>query len=330
MTDLTPLFRQCVNIVQTELGDSINNDNASSPTMKINDSFSKETRDFYNLLRNLDNFIAELKVPYLSISETSDNTLSIQDKNKIDEEFNYKVQQMYEKLKVLQTYETKRQALSQQPKRQTVSRQLTSWLNMFDEPSDQELYISTVNTHRTQILRYLNNSLNIVNKNFDSIQRKRFERERQLNLLNFQNFDEDEDVKYDEKLNIYDPEDLFDVVQEEIADGSQLSQTQVQELEKENQEFLNMKTNQLKQVERLHTSMLDIVNLQTELSFQLDQQGDQINNLLDNNDQVAIDVLMGNKTLNKATVRNKKSANMLVTLCLVLGVLVLCVDYISF
>lgn len=330
MTDLTPLFRQCVNIVQTELGDSINNDNASSPTMKINDSFSKETRDFYNLLRNLDNFIAELKVPYLSISETSDNTLSIQDKNKIDEEFNYKVQQMYEKLKVLQTYETKRQALSQQPKRQTVSRQLTSWLNMFDEPSDRELYISTVNTHRTQILRYLNNSLNTVNKNFDSIQRKRFERERQLNLLNFQNFDEDEDVKYDEKLNIYDPEDLFDVVEEEIADGSQLSQTQVQELEKENQEFLNMKTNQLKQVERLHTSMLDIVNLQTELSFQLDQQGDQINNLLDNNDQVAIDVLMGNKTLNKATVRNKKSANMLVTLCLVLGVLVLCVDYISF
>lgn len=90
-----------------------------------------------------------------------------------------------------------------------------------------------------------------------------------------------------------------------------------------------MKTNQLKQVEKVQQSIVDIINIQNELSFKLQSQGDQIGNLMDTHAQVETEVKMGNKTLNQATKKNKRGANMLVTLCIVLGLLMLLIDYIS-
>mmetsp|Transcript_6032 Transcript_6032/g.7361 ORF Transcript_6032/g.7361 Transcript_6032/m.7361 type:complete len:345 (+) Transcript_6032:1057-2091(+) len=344
MTDLTPLFKQCVSIVQDKFGDSIKEDydlkqsrnDGSEDRYIIKDTFIKECIEFHKFLMNLQTFINEIKSPYLSISdETSygqaNDSLSIDDKNKIDEELQYKIQQLYEKLKLLQTYEQKRQS--------ALPKSSTGWIgNLFgsDEQDDKELFHTTISSHRTRILRSLNDLTNHVSKSFESLQRQRYGREKQLNLLNFQNLEEDMDLNYYESnggmnlVNESEPlNEQWDINEDEDVQAQQLTQEQIQELDSENQEFLNLKTNQLKQVESLHHSMLDILNLQAELSYQLETQSDQINNLMDSQSQVEIDVRLGNRNLDKATNRNKKGSSIIISTCITLGVLLLFLDYIS-
>lgn len=67
-----------------------------------------------------------------------------------------------------------------------------------------------------------------------------------------------------------------------------------------------MKTAQLNQVDNIQQSILNIVNIQNELSFKLQEQGDQINNLMDTHSQVELEVKEGNRTLNKATRKTKE------------------------
>ncbi|ABN67920.2 endoplasmic reticulum t-SNARE [Scheffersomyces stipitis CBS 6054] len=323
MTDLTPLFRQCVDIVASELGGDAEDEYDRKQTRNsrsefiIKDTFIKECYEFYSVVADLQQFVTVIRSPYLAVDDETSNSLSIEDKNRIDEEFKYKVQQLYKKLSLLETYEKKREELVPRD-----SDNSSGWLGKIlgdDEPSDQQIYLATVAAHRTQILRFLVSALDNANKNFETIQKKRISRDRQLDSLNFQNFDDTDDLNYSE----------FDSYHEE-EQNNHLSQQQIQLLETENREFLTMKSKQLKQVEKVQQSIVEIINIQNELSFKLQDQGQQINNLMDNNAQVHIDVQMGNKTLNKATVRNKKGANMLVTMCFVLGVLILFVDYISF
>ncbi|ODV79481.1 uncharacterized protein CANTADRAFT_90559 [Suhomyces tanzawaensis NRRL Y-17324] len=327
MTDLTPLFRQCVSIVQSGLAESVKDDFDSvqvrnkKNSFVIDDTFTKETVEFRRELVRFDQLIAEIKSSYLSTDEgySRQQRLSDNDKDQIDNNCNIRLQKMYEKLKFLQTYETKRQGLN--PKKEG------SWLNSIlgdDQPTQQELFLTTVGTHRMQILRDLNNNLNYVSNQFGGLQKKRRERERQMKILNFQNLAEDDDI------GLFQAPDTFNDIPQEPEFLQELSQEQIQELETENKALLKAKVDQLSSVEKLHTSMVDVMNLQTELTFQLETQADQINNLLDSHSQVEIDVQMGNRTLNKATVRNKKGANMLVTLGIVLGILLLMVDYVSF
>lgn len=328
MTDLTPLFKQCVEIVAQELGkgtrdnfDIVNTRHKTASPYAIKDTFTKESLEFHYSLVNLDKFIEEIKSPYASINDEQKAHLSIEDKNRIDAEFNYKVQQLYEKLKFLQSYESKRQGLIKSAPKKSFFNQFFSTGDDDDFIPDSELFSKTVGNHRTLILKSLNNSLNIISKKFDTIQKRRMAREKQLLLLNFQNIEDDSKM-----IDI----DQYIQQQEEEDSPLQFTQEQIQVLEEENQEFLSLKQTQVKQVEQLHTSMVDIMNLQNELTFQLDTQSDQINSLLENHSQVEVDVLMGNKQLNSATKRNKRSANLLVMLCIILGVLLLLIDYVSF
>ncbi|KAG7664056.1 UFE1 [[Candida] subhashii] len=341
---------QCVNIVQSGLGDDPSLDYDKSQTRKqgdddsvpyiIKDTFIKETLDFYKMLTSMHQFIKEIKSPYLAINDDSNavvGSLSIQDKNKIDEEFNVKIQQMYKKLTHLETYESKRQELTNSISGgssgggHSHGGWLGSILGADDEPSDQEIYYTTMTIHRKQILRFLMETLNHVNKEFDALQHKRLTREKQLNLLNFQNFLEDEDLN-DEFADIdqYSSTQLAAVQDGEHIEQEPISQQQLQELELENSEFLTMKTNQFQQVEKVQKSILDIINIQNELSFKLTSQGETIGNLMETHSQVEIEVEMGNKTLQKATKKNKRGANLLVILCVTLGFFILLVDFISF
>lgn len=353
MTNLTPLFTKYVSIIQVEYDDSakqdydlkLNRNSNEKQQYKVNDSFIKESKELYDLLTSLNQFTSQIRSPYLSTNDELSsnsklsNVLTIDDKNKIDQEFEYKIHQSYEKLKILQTYEKKRQDLIQETKPNNF---FSSIFGAADY-DDNDLFEATINTHRTQILKFLNETANSCNKSFESIKRKRYEREKQLSLLNFQNIEDDLDLNnidadgvqpfFPHQTNF---NDLIEIQELEEKDAStnqysqQLSQEQIQELDSENHEFLALKTNQLQQVEKLHNSMIDIVSLQAELSYQLETQSDQITNLLDNQSQVEIDLNMGNQNLNKATSSNKKGANMIIATCLILGFLILCVDYISF
>lgn len=344
MTDLTPIFNQCVAIVRKELNatPSPHHSSQKDAVLEIQDTFSVECREYYHHLVALNGIISDIKVPYVAVGGSlSKNVLSLEDKNKIDEEMSYRIQQMYEKLKVLQNYEKKRQSVSATNK--------TSWLGaMFggEEQEKRDNFHATINFHRTQMLKTLNESTNNVGKRFEQMQRQRLQRERRLNLLNFQNLGDDLDFYHDNKPmhgvagrlhetlheslnNSTDDLNVVDLEQEARDQSPGLTQEQQQVFEKENKEFLALKTNQLKQVEKLQHSMVDIINLQAELSFQLEAQSEQVSFMLDTQNQVDLDLRQGNQNLTKATGRNKRGANFIVATCWILGFLLLLLDFIT-
>lgn len=354
MSDLTPLFRQCVNIVEAATKDSEKRDDGHStakrlPTskvaehFKINDTFLKECVEFRLLLSKLDQFVSEVQTHYLEVQDTvsRSDSLSIEDKNKIDEDFQAEIQQLFKKLKVLQHYERERQNRANSAIKARTSG--SGWMGTIfgsgnDEEDDWVLFQATTSTHRTQILKSLNELTNNVGKKFEKLQVRRHKRERQLNLLNFQNLGEHEydlndfDVPSDEPYVINNssiPPDEVEGIDQGSSSGYQLTQEQVQSLDAENQEFLALKTSQFQQVEKLRGSMMDIVKLQAELTFQLESQSEQIENLLDNQGQIELDVRMGNKSLTKATSRNKTGSRIIITTSIVLALLILFLDYIS-
>lgn len=330
MADLLPLFRQCVDIVSKELGTTAA-PSVRPPTYLVKDTFDKECDSMYGNLVQMATFAREIRPLYLQVNDEfsrfekrSGSSLSLEDKNKIDEDFKVKVQQVYEKLKFLQSYEKKRTEVveSKQKKKGFIS-------DLFSSDEDPEqAYDLTLSSHRTQILRFLSDTTKTVNAAFEKMQLQRHTREKQLNLLHFQNLNDDEL----DAVDAYKQDYQFDVVEDEQQNGTtqdELSQQQLQELKLENKELLTMKTNQFKQVEKLHNSMVDIVKLQTELTLHLETQAEQIDNLLENQDQIDLDLRMGNKNLAKATHRNKRGSNLIVTTCFVLGFLILLVDYVS-
>lgn len=339
MTDLTPLFNQCVEIVQSEINHgSKKNEPTKLPDYLITDTFHKECKEFYNHLVGLNILLGEIKSSYLSVNYddpyNKKKTLSIEDKNKLDEDFQIKLQALYEKLKVLQYYENQRQSKFTTKE---------SWItNIFgnEEKDIKEVYYLSLISHRTQMLKFLNETINNTNKNFEHLQRKRTQREKQLNLLNFQNLEEDINIdNINDNITDFNDTDIDGVVHNSTgldldAEGSSggvtLTQEQIQDLESENKQFLNLKSNQLKKVENLQTSMVDIINLQNEITSHIETQSNQIMNLIDNQDQINVDLKQGNRNLTKTTSRNKRGSNIIIFTCIIMGVLLLFIDYISF
>lgn len=319
MTDLTPVFNQCVNIVQSEIKPQKHPQPKEQPLYLIKDSFNKECIEFYQILSNLSHFITEIKAEYLAVSDNASNSVS---KDKIDEQFNTRVQQCFKKIGALETYETKRKQMI----KATLQKR---WF--FQDGNEQDLYFETEASHRHQVLRFLMESLVNLSKTYEKMQRKRIQREKQLNSLNFQNINDDLEKDLDNSKMFTSLDRIQqDIEKEEETPQFEMSQEQIQELESENKELLNLKTAQLNQVDNIQQSILDIVNIQNELSFKLQEQGDQIDNLMDTHSQVELEVKEGNRTLNKATRKNKRGTNYLVTICILLGCLLVIVDFLKF
>lgn len=332
MTDLTPLFRQCVSIVSQEFKSEARPAKPVQTSHIVSDSFTKEATEVYSNLTRLTRFVSEIKPLYLQVNDeftylgnASRSSFSIDDKNSLDEEFKLKIQKLYEKLKYLQSYEKKR---TEAVHAATKKRGLVQSLFSSDEADPLALYHTTLASHRVQIVRFLNEATQNVSSSFERMQQKRYDRERQLNLLHFQNINDNEDAAMVVDGG-FDPTFQLDVVEDEHQPSATLTPQMLQELLLENAELLKMKTNQFRQVEQLHNSMVDIVKLQTELTMHLETQAEQIENILDNQDQIGVDLKLGNRTLAKATERNKRGSNLIITTCIVLGCLLLFVDYIS-
>lgn len=314
--DLTPLFDQCTKIVLSELKSKVKPPKKTrNAEFIVDDTFIKECGELDAVINNLEQFIARVKPTYQDI-----DNFSVDEKTQVDQDFSIQMQKMYQKLKLLQEYENKREQVTKAPRKGVIA-------TLLGDVLEKELWQTQVATHRTQILKYLNIRLNAVGKLFDAIQRKRMQRERQLNLLNFQNIDDDGglDLNNQDYAALLQEEEL----RQQLA-APQFTDVQVQQLEEENKELLALKLKQLKLVEQLHTLMVDIVNLQAELTFQLETQADQIDNLMDAQLQMEIDVSLGNKEMRLATKKNKRAANILVTLIYCIGILIVVVDFIKF
>ncbi|KAI5959882.1 UFE1 [Candida pseudojiufengensis] len=339
MTDLTPLFNQCVDIIQSEPKNKVylqqlktekNHKLDHEPPYIVKDTFIKECIELYDTLSSLTQFIIEIQKEYLSISETQSNS---QLKNKIDEDFNFKIQQCFKKISFLENYEKKRIEL--------VTSNISKKKNwFFGSNEEQEQYFKTISEHRSTVIKFLSESLFNISKKFEKIQRKRQLREKQLNSLNFQNLEDDDEfiiednqfIKLDEINQKFEIENdnENEYPQQQQQQQQQLNSEQIQQLESENQEFLNYKTSQLKKVDNIQQSILDIINIQNELSFKIQEQGETIDNLLDTHSQVEYEVKQGNKTLNQATKKNKRGSNYIVLLCISLGCLIVIFDFLKF
>lgn len=337
MTDLTPIFTKCVEIVTKEFPQL---PKQSKTLLKetpyiISDTFTKDCLEVYKNLLRLSSFVAQVKPLYLQNNDEQSQyrgetkKLTAEEKNGIDEEFRLKVHQINERIKMFRSYEKKRNELFEALKK---GHGIVSSIFGSEEEDDATIYNTTLTTHRAQILLFLNKTIHTCNLSFEKMQRQRYERERQLNVLDFQNLDDSEDL---DVYNSYKSDFKMEVIdQDRSLDGGfsnleAISEELLQELTQENQELLLSKENQFKQVEKLHTSMVDIVKLQSELTMHLETQGDQIGNLIDNQEQVELDLREGNKTLTKATDRNKRGSNLIVATCIILGLLLLTIDYIS-
>lgn len=338
MTDLTPIFTKCVEIVAKELPQLPKQSRASaneSPFV-ISDTFTKDCGEVYENLLRLSAFVAQIKPLYLQNNDEQSQygeatkRLTAEEKNGIDEEFRLKVHQINEKIKMFRSYEKKRNELFESLKK---GHGFVSSIFASEQEDDATLYNNTLTTHRAQMVLFLNKTIHTCNLSFEKMQRQRYERERQLNVLDFQNLDDTDDLdvynsyKSDFKMEVIDQANPHQDVA--LVNLEAISEELLQELTQENQELLLSKENQFKQVEKLHTSMIDIVKLQSELTMHLETQGEQIGNLIDNQEQVELDLRQGNKTLTKATDRNKRGSNLIVATCIILGILLLLIDYVS-
>lgn len=344
MQNLTPKFKKYVFFIEEEFKDQIDkklNEKETNKKIKfnINDNFNCETKEFYSFLIYLKKIITDLRDEYLAFSDEPNSQLKSKlilgiDQDEFDHEFSFGIQKMYEKLKFLQSYEIKRKSIIQQ--------KTDKWINSLfnNKSSEKKIFLETINIHRTSVLKYLNNSLNSIRKEFETIKNKRQNRTKNLNQTNF--YIDHIDSLYNEVMK----KEKVQVSKNEISDfnynindndstqftykNTIVSQQQINDLETENKNLLKDKLNQVNQVKQLHNSMNEIIKLQNEISFQLDSQESKLFDLKKSHDEIETNVSQGNIFLRKSKSKNKRSANFIIFLSIFMGFLLLIIDYLSF
>ncbi|KAL6934606.1 hypothetical protein ACO0OL_003149 [Hanseniaspora opuntiae] len=109
----------------------------------------------------------------------------------------------------------------------------------------------------------------------------------------------------------------------------QLTQEQIQELEVENSDILNEKDHQLKELNEITTRLFEISSLTNELNLQLSQQSQNIDMIMENQDSVNIELKQANRQLNSKSGRMNFSAVMVSYMAIILGIIILFLDYIN-
>ncbi|OBA22426.1 hypothetical protein METBIDRAFT_11262 [Metschnikowia bicuspidata var. bicuspidata NRRL YB-4993] len=330
MADLTPLFSQCVRIVAQELqAEASPPPRRAAPPFLVLDLFASECAGLYGNVTQMTAFVAGVRPLYLQVADgfaALDNGqrrgLSDAEKQALDGDFQLQAQRVYGRLKHLQEYERRRVQVCEHSRRR---RGLVLAVFAADAGGPADVYLHTLAAHRMHMLRFLGDAVAAATGAFERMRRLRRERERLLNLLHIQNLDAGDDTAafMDETRGS---------AQDPAAPGGAAAGVppeQLQELVQENRRLLSAKASQFQQVERLQHLMVDIVKLQAELSSHLETQAAQIGSLLDNQAQIGLDLRSGNRSLGRASGRNKRGSDVIVATCLVLGSLLLFVDYVS-
>ena len=108
MTDRTPLFQQCVSIVEASGIPLEHQRSIDNSKFHVEDTFIRECLEIRLVLANLSTFVDEIRLSYLEAYDRTRNVksaLTIEDKDNIDEDFQFKVQEILQKLKFLEDYE---------------------------------------------------------------------------------------------------------------------------------------------------------------------------------------------------------------------------------
>lgn len=328
MTNLTPLFREYVTIIEK-------NDDQQAvghqdevwhvKQYEIKDSFMKECCQLLNLLLELRKVLKMAEPQYMGEKDMTED-----EKDDFDTEFRLQLHQYFQKFKLLEKYEQERQFLVSEK----VLKPNTHGLNLFKSDgydSKIALYHNSNNEFRSGVLRSLSMLLNTVSALFSSMQQERLAAQRKFETLDL-NSTPDE---LNEILSIssVSQSKAVETAQEELKAYedtiSKLTQEQVQMLETEHEELLTQKNEQLKKIETINKTILDIVSLQSDISVNLQAQSQNINSILDSQDDIDINIKEGNKQLTKAKRSAGRAAKMTTIVAIILGVLILFLDYIG-
>ncbi|CCE64968.1 hypothetical protein TPHA_0J01460 [Tetrapisispora phaffii CBS 4417] len=341
MSSLTELFKQYVNIIEEsqqnitsvkKSQEEVSKDDYivdKSSFKHLKDSFLTECSDLMKYLRELRKVLATLEPQY-----NADSKMSEMDKDDFDTEFRLQLQQYVSKFKHLQKYENERQQLIET---QIIANK-NSFLNFLNgtNPETIELHYKSVNEFRLGVLRSLSIWLNKISNQFTNLQQERIAFQRKFEAL-----DLNSDFNITPPSFEVEPPVLLSVsqsqpqesVQDEIKHYneamSKLSQEQIQLLETEHEELLNMKNDQLKKVENINKTIMEVVSLQNELASHLSVQSQNINNMMDNQDDIEVNIKQGNKQLTKAQKKAGKAAKLTTYSAIFIGILLLLLDYIS-
>lgn len=365
MTDLTPVFKEFVEVFD----ENSNRNNITSRKAKdsnvsqiegieLKDSFIKECYSLLCFMGQLKKVLDSIKGEY---SAENDVNMSEDDKDEFDTEFRLQFQQYVQKFKTLEKYETERQDLITK-RIINPSQGMMSKLTMHNSNKDVVVeFHKTNNKFRTGILQSLNIAIGSVSSEFADMQQERLTQQRKFDLFdlntgldlndtplqsnddmarttgsdaqNFNRMGTPSDDAIEEPLSItvsHGPvEDVHQEVKQYEETMSKLTQEQIQLLETEHEELLNEKNEQLKAVEKINKTILDIVSIQSELSTHLQAQSQNINTMLDNQEEVDINIRKGNKQLKKAKDSASRTANLTKYLAVIIGILILLLDYIS-
>lgn len=359
MTDLTPKFRQYIAILDagSKSSDSIaKNAQGTSNKLKefeLKDSFIKECYNLLNFIKELLKILASVEVEY---SNENDLNMSEMEKDDFDTEFRLQFQQYIQKFKNLEKYERERQKLIESQIINSKSNILDKFTRNDDNRNVLVEFHTTNNKFRTGILQSLNLAISSVSSRFTTMQQNRLAIQKKFELFDLNaeirpstpmsqsveplklNIDDRQSPSpssehIEEPLSITVSHAPVETVQQEVKQYeetiSKLTQEQIQLLQIEHEELLNEKNAQLKTVEKINKTILDIVSIQSELSTHLQSQSQNINTMLDNQDSIEINIQKGNQQLKKAKKTASRTAKMTKYLAIIIGILILFLDYIS-
>ncbi|CDK28189.1 unnamed protein product [Kuraishia capsulata CBS 1993] len=327
MTDLTPFFFKCITIYQEDFKSrKILPDHEKSTTTASSpqDSFIKEALALNHAMVSVKNFVDEIKTAYL-LNFSSEKGLTASQRDEIDSQIGLELNKMSKSLQHIETYEAKRVELEQKRRAVPSAKMLTKMLFNGDLQTAEELKVETVNLYRNRILRYLSLNLASISTSFLELKEKRQNRQMEYNKSSLNTTS----MSYDEPQQQLSEEIPSVELEHHDEIKESLSDQQIQLLQQENTELImNLKSEELSKVAKLETSVYDITTLVREIGIQLQNQTEQVNQLLDHQDDMLQDVSMGNKQLIKARERNDKNARRMCWIIVIMGIILLSIDYI--
>lgn len=167
--------------------------------------------------------------------------------------------------------------------------------------------------HHSGVLWFLQNSMSEVSKTLFTLQETRFEHAKTSSVLN-----------NNRQNRTYTPPPRVQISQSDFSQN--LSQTQIQELEDENELLLQEFEDTMQRVQYTSRSLNEIIRLQAEISKQLSLQAAQTDKLYEDAMITSDTISGGNTQLKQARSRNSRAAKGLFIIFLILSFLLVAFD----
>ncbi|CAI8503602.1 unnamed protein product [Hanseniaspora opuntiae] len=347
MSDLTAVFNDLCHSVENIETHSIT---GKSKRQVLNDTFQEECNTLKLHLKELNHLIFEIRPLYLSEDK---ELMSEREIKQFNDDVKIQLKDYTNKYNFLHLYETKRidnlKAHKSKLKLDSfINKTKYKFLNDNTERDnkrgngtyEEQVFLSEF---RNGCLAFINLKIVEISEKFADLQKERFVMDQKSDDLDFNVIHEKllkggrnrleetamENIDHVSYTSGYTDESKRREAIEYEQVVQQLTQEQIQELEVENSDILNEKDHQLKELNEITTRLFEISSLTNELNLQLSQQSQNIDMIMENQDSVNIELKQANRQLNSKSGRMNFSAVMVSYMAIILGIIILFLDYIN-